>query len=562
MDNFEDRIGQLEAIIRSHGVQPTQEFQNEIPGNNTAAISTLSDETFDLPENWDEDHNALSWNPVTDKTILESNPLGPPQNSLLASSPLEAIFTIPRIYGEPSVLSAINGTNYQDHWKCPNAVLNNSNWPSIEDIALRCERELPSAHEASLMLQEYLMDYNSVIPLFDRQTIALHFQDCYSGSSDVKGVSWGAVYVVLGIAHQLRAMSPLAKEDDNVRAIKYLDRCMRRIPELLMDTPSLALVQCLLGVALLVRGTPRAQSAALFVSIAMRLAQDMGYNEKRAHDGDSAFQAEQENFVFWIAFFLDADLSLRSNRLPTQSYEHIDVNLPEDDNPGGAGILRAEVGGLRANILRIRAQMGLIQAEIMEELFSVKARRRPVTELTSMADKITLRLDQWRDNWLFQVRPNDLMRMLQRSEMVHILVLEAAYFTTTCALQSEIIQTGQRTDCSILMSDLLAQADAAKEPPCYPHARRFLELVAVCPSGHMSCTWMVFDAIVISSCVLLKRASTHPHEELSADDVRQTEFPLRIVTMLAAKTGSPDLLKIQVNCQVLLERANQALGRR
>lgn len=488
MDNFEDRIEQLEAIIRSHGTQSSQELQGGTAANNVAS-NTLSDEAFNPPESWDEEHGASSWIPVTDRTTLEPAQLRPLQNPLLASSPLEAIFTLPQIYGEPSVLSAINGTNYQDHWKCPNSVLHNNNWPSIEEIALRCESELPSPHEASLMLQEYLMDYNSVIPLFDGRAIALHFQNCYSGRPDVKGVSWGAVYVVLGIAHQLRAMSPLAKEDDNVRAIKYLDRCMRRIPELLMDTPSLALIQCLLGVALLIKGTPRAQSAALFVSIAMRLAQDMGYHEKRTHDGDGAFEAEQENFVFWIAFFLDADLSLRSNRLPTQSYEHIDVNLPDEDNSRNAGIVHAEVGSLQANILRLRAQMGLVQAEIMEELFSVKARRRAVTELTSIADKITLRLDQWRDNWLFQVRPNDLMRMLQRSEMVHILVLEAAYFTTTCALQSEIIQTGQRTDCSIFLSEALTQPHSVREPPCYPHARRFLELVAVCPSGHISCTW-------------------------------------------------------------------------
>lgn len=71
---------------------------------------------------------------------------------------------------------------------------------------------------------------------------------------------------------------------------------------------------------------------------------------------------------------------------------------------------------------------------------------------------------------------------------------------------------------------------------------------------------MVFDAIVISSCVLLKRASTHPHDDTSADDVRQTELPLKILTMLAAKTGSPDLLKLEANCQLLLERANQALA--
>lgn len=489
MENFEDRIQQLEAVIRSHVTQPPQEHPHTEAAANNVPSFTTRDEVLNQSEIWHEDHGSLAWIPIGNDAPPDSRGY-PPQNSLLPLNSLEAVFSLPQIDGDPSILSAVDGRNGQDGgWACPNSLLGSTSvWQPTEEGALLCHRDLPSAHEASLMLQEYLMDFNSVIPLFDRRAIALHFQNCYSGRPDAKGVSWGALYVVLGIAHQSRAMSPLANQDDNIRAIKYLDRCMRRLPELLMDTPSLALIQCLLGVAILIKGTPRSQSAALFVSIAMRLAQDMGFNEERTQKG-STFETEQENFVFWIAFLLDADLSLRSNRLPTQSHEHIDIALPDEDAIGGAGIVRTDVGNLKANILRLRVEMGLVQAEIMEDLFSVKSRRRLTTELIITADMITLRLHQWRDNWLFQVSPNDLMRMLQRSEMVHILVLEAAYFTTSCALQSEIIQTGKRTDCSILISNTLVQTEGAKEPPCYPHARRFLELMAVCPSGDIACTW-------------------------------------------------------------------------
>lgn len=72
---------------------------------------------------------------------------------------------------------------------------------------------------------------------------------------------------------------------------------------------------------------------------------------------------------------------------------------------------------------------------------------------------------------------------------------------------------------------------------------------------------MVFDAIVIASCVLLKRAHSHPYDDLSADDVRLAEPNVKLLTMLAAKTGNSDLMKIHLNCEVLLERANNALGR-
>lgn len=72
---------------------------------------------------------------------------------------------------------------------------------------------------------------------------------------------------------------------------------------------------------------------------------------------------------------------------------------------------------------------------------------------------------------------------------------------------------------------------------------------------------MVFDAIVIASCVLLRRAHTYPHDDISAEDVRLTEPSVKLLTMLAAKTGSSDLMGIQLNCEVLFERANKALRR-
>ena len=490
MESFEDRIRQLEALIRSQTTGSSQESAPEGDPFITLSSFTVPDEAFDQTEGWNHAPGSLAWIPIGADSSLDSNGHQPQNPPLQISSSMDGIFSLPRILGTPPVLSTINGINYHEAWVCPNMAQAHADVEhSNNELAQLCHRDLPSAHEASLMLQEYLMDFNAVIPLFDSRAIVVHFQNCYSGRPDVNGVSWGTLYVVLGIAHQLRAMIPLATPDDNIRAFKYLERCMRRLPDLLMDTPSLALIQCLLGVAIIVKGTPRSRSAALFVSIAMRLAQDMGYNARRMQNGNGGIEAEQENLVFWIAFLLDADHSLRSNRLPTQSYEHIDVELPDEDPISGAGTVRTDVGSLKANILRLRVEMSLIQAEIMEELFSVKARRKPVTELTRIADLITLRLHRWRDSWVFQVNPNDLKLMLQRSEMVHVLVLEAAYFTTNCALESEIIQTGQRSDCSIFTSDMLTKQAAIKEPPCYHHARRLLELMAVSPSGDISCTW-------------------------------------------------------------------------
>lgn len=111
---------------------------------------------------------------------------------------------------------------------------------------------LPPAEGGFFLLQEYLIDFNAAIPLFDRVTISTCFEDCYNGRAEASTISWVAMKLVLAIAHRLRAMSPLGVRQDTENAEIYLEECLSSLGELIMLRPSLLLCQCYIATAVVI----------------------------------------------------------------------------------------------------------------------------------------------------------------------------------------------------------------------------------------------------------------------------------------------------------------------
>lgn len=76
-------------------------------------------------------------------------------------------------------------------------------------------------------------------------------------------------------------MSLFATPADTSQAEWYLGKSLAELPELLMQSPSLRLVQASLSIAILLETSSRCSRAPLFVSTALHMAQDLGYHELR-----------------------------------------------------------------------------------------------------------------------------------------------------------------------------------------------------------------------------------------------------------------------------------------
>jgi len=356
-------------------------------------------------------------------------------------------------------------------------------------ISGRCY--LPPANDAYALLMEFLSDFNSKVPLIAPQHIYAHMRHCYS-SGDAPRLSWMLTYLTLGIAHRLRAMSLFSGPDDMKQADWYLNQSLVKLPSLLMQEPSLELVQALLAVSVLLQTSSRSRRAALFVSNAMHMLQALGY-----HDGQTlernVLRRKEQQYAFWIAFEMDPDMSLATMRQCAQNRSEIAVALPNEydtDWWAGKPTPIATEPGACFNLFALNTSLALIQAEALETLFSLQSRSYPTSVLQANLQAILLQLQAWRrKSVIFSAEVQQLYISMYRSDIVHLIVLEATYFRTLYQLHAVLVLGTFGTKWDVLSGNSLRALAALDMTSCVADARRLLSLSALVAGANISTTW-------------------------------------------------------------------------
>ncbi|KAF2096270.1 hypothetical protein NA57DRAFT_59327 [Rhizodiscina lignyota] len=365
---------------------------------------------------------------------------------------------------------------------------------------------LPPPDEGSALLNEYLADFNSKIPLFHPEAIYTDVRNCYSGAADKTPLSWVLTYTTLGIAHRLRAMGLFAALDDTANADWYLNRCLAVLPDLLLEQPSLPLVQALLGVSVLLQSSHRSRRAALFVSTAMHMAQVLGYNEAEADLDKASSEHRQGLYVFWIAFFMDTAMGLRTTRPNAPKLADISVPPPRASSSDWwtSNSSVDDTAEWKLNVFALHASLALIQAEASEELFSVKARHRSA-DLTAIVFKsIISKLEIWRQtNPLAETDATSMLHSMYQSDAVHLIILEASYFETLYQIHAASVLGAFTRRLDVFLPNELRSAAGRICFGIYVDAQRLLTLAGLVPQGNVSITWITMHALIAALCTVL-----------------------------------------------------------
>jgi hypothetical protein len=352
---------------------------------------------------------------------------------------------------------------------------------------------LPPPSEGSSLLNEYLHDFNSRIPLFNPETIRNHVRECYSGTADQMPLKFVLAYIAIATGYRLRAMTVFAIADDTLKADFYLNKCLAVLPDLLLQEPTLQLIQALLGVALLLYTSHRSKKAALFVSTAMRLAQDLSYNEYDQDRDERLSSDKQEIYVFWIAFLMDTSMNLRANRPNTQKLVDISVPLPDLNSINSLALdTSANTTGQReVNLFALHSSLAVIQAEALEELFSVKARQQSPALIATSFRSVISKLQLWRrSNPLAAIDATRMLSSMYRSDVMHSVMLEGSYFEFLYQLHAANTLGAFHRRIDVFSADSLRSAAGLMSFDIYSDAQRMLELANLVSQGDLSVTWL------------------------------------------------------------------------
>lgn len=355
--------------------------------------------------------------------------------------------------------------------------------PAVEQpsvLATRCS--LPPMEEGQALLTEYLREFNNTVPLLVPEAIVSHMRDCYSGAAKGVASSWVLTYFVFGIAHRLRALDPSVRSEETFKTEQYLDKCLSSFSNVLLEEPNERIVQCLLGIAIMLQDSPKSHRVSSFVSIALRMAQELGYNEASI----SGSNQKVTGYLFWIAFSMDANLSMCALRPNTQKYEGISISLPHADDNDWWGLRtdnddRRTNGPVEINFFFLNCSLAIVQAQALEEVFSPKANLQPVQYNFALHTVIS-KLAAWRRDSRI-----DSAEGLPSSELLHLAMLEASYFRTMYQFLAaqQIGVVGFRYDLfSHAVFQLLNHSQPARK--LYEDARKLLNLLASPPIGILS----------------------------------------------------------------------------
>ncbi|KIW11441.1 hypothetical protein PV08_10741 [Exophiala spinifera] len=411
---------------------------------------------------------------------------------------------------------------------------------------------MPPAQGGLFLLQEYLVDFNTAVPLFDAATISGLFLDCYNGRADGRMVSWLVVKIVLAIAHRIRAMSPLGVPQDTENVQTYLEEVIAELPALILMEPSLLIAQLYVGIAVILSTSSRPQPTSTLVSMALRVLQNIRTNDPDGDHSAMPTDLQHRERVFWIAYGMETEISLRTKISPCLPSNLISLHLPSEDDPEGAGSLRAAEGDFTINIFRLRAELGLFQARLVECVLAPGPHERASPALQEMAAS----LSKWRGHFLFRLEATELRNMLHRSDLVHIIILESIYFMTAYLVQFYNF-SGLGLRYNLLSANGLSAAMALRDGVLPDSdARRFVQFLKLLADDEILCHWLSVEAVASAVVVTLMHIMHNPGNTDAQADLDIIRPVLHILYRLIEFRKDEDFSQLRYICADLYLRVD------
>lgn len=354
----------------------------------------------------------------------------------------------------------------------------------------RVFKPLPPKGDAIILVNTAFAGFNLAFPIFDQHD-AMTMLDYPEGGHQDPSL-WACLNVVLALAHRFRAMRKMDNQQDDREAWGYLQNALAVAPELTLLEAKLSSVQALIGMAIVVQGTPNPRPFGTLISQAIRMAQSLGLHRKNQDPSLTPREIEQRKRVFWTAYFIDKEHCLRTGQPPAQGDDDMDIEMPSEEQE--ASVQFGSSPDL--NYFAIRVKMALIQGQVYRRLISVKAEKQSVTRRMVEVKRLEGMLAVWRANTPIDFSENYKVPGRGRPlipPIIHKVILRMNYFNTLNTIHRFSVPVEHwRSQLQEPMNP--AKAAHYGPPPsiaCVEEARNAITLMHITPNGNYSCIWCV-----------------------------------------------------------------------
>ena len=177
----------------------------------------------------------------------------------------------------------------------------------------RACKALPPKDRVLSLVEKSFQGFYSVYPLFDKARFMSLFDSLDTSVNDPG--RWACLNVVLALTAQFQhGTAQDAKEESETWG--RFETAFAVVGQLMTMHVTLWSVQALLGMAIVMQGTPNQGPVSLLVSAAMKLAQRMGLHRQCQDPSISAAEIEERKRVRHLSEFLPLLLFIPSNKFP------------------------------------------------------------------------------------------------------------------------------------------------------------------------------------------------------------------------------------------------------
>lgn len=381
-------------------------------------------------------------------------------------------------------------------------------------------------------MAEFRTTFNQAIPLVGDTSLTQLTERQFSWNPDESPSSWVLINVVLAFSYRGRAQSSTHESSDYWRmSLGHIKNALNVLVDLFLRNADLTAVQGLLGLALYFQGTPNAQALFMLAASAMRLAHSIGLHKNTTADFSQS-EIEERRRTFWIAFILDADISMRVGRPPVQDMEDYSTHLPAESPHDGRGII--SIDGTSINFFRLLTQFAIIQRQVYRHLQTVVVTKQPKDIALESALACEKALLQWRYSFPDILQPQHPSPSEPPYVHLHVLRLCLAYHCCYASLRQ--LPLVSPTLDNPTSQENLTEVDKDIAALCLrslASARSALRLLPHLRLLGPSHKWNVLYFFATASVALSSEIRIHPTHGLADDDLAMAHEAVEFLTAVS-----------------------------
>ncbi|RYP33593.1 hypothetical protein DL767_004708 [Monosporascus sp. MG133] len=300
--------------------------------------------------------------------------------------------------------------------------------------------DIPPLLDVLPIVDSYFRHFNTAVPLYHQPSFMKMLNEFYACPSKKLGVEWAAINIVLANGYIVRSIAgdDIALDFDDSKVSRCIANARKQLDAATSRNHDLLGIQVLLGLAILHQGTSNLQLSSIWVGTALRLAHGMQLHAKSSLSDFSPDVARQRTNAFWIAYFLDKDLSLRLATPSFQLDSDVDLDLPRAEPDELDGSIESLDGLSRFNYFRARVLLAHISGKIYDELFSHRSKKLSPQTRQQRVVSLDRILDQWQRSipaplhpehlgQTLGVVPGSLMVVLYHTYLLCLIMLHGVY---------------------------------------------------------------------------------------------------------------------------------------